>query len=277
MQLIQNGTQVTSLPAPATAVGTPGYGNNTPPGPDVTPTVWDADVANAVVAEIANAVTASGQTLTPGTFTQLEQAIKSLPSGRLLNIQTFTTAGVFTYTPTSGMRSIYFRMTGGGGGGGGGAATGAGQDAVGGGGASGSYSEGEFTSASVGASQTVTIGAAGSAGTAGANAGGNRRRIIARRSQASAPGGGGGNGCVATSTGFCTGNGYAWGGWCWWLYSKLSRRLGILLAVNGGRAAIRLGRRPLPPAAVVASRSGSIPRRHTQRRCPWRWRFWRLW
>lgn len=76
-----------------------------------------------------------------------------------------------TYTPSPGMVFCDVEVVGGGGGGGG-AAGGAGTSAAAGGGGYGGYSKKMFTAAQIGASQTVTIGAAGTGGTAGNNAGG---------------------------------------------------------------------------------------------------------
>lgn len=84
--------------------------------------------------------------------------------------RTFTSSG--TYTPTSGM--VYCVVEAVGGGGAGGSVDGsAGSVTAAGGGASGSYSVLRFTAADIGASQTVTIGAGGTPGAAGANVGGN--------------------------------------------------------------------------------------------------------
>lgn len=87
--------------------------------------------------------------------------------GLWIGRQIFTSTG--TYTPTAGTNSILVRIVGGGGGGGGAAATAAGQVAAGSGGGAGGYSEARITSAFSGV--TVTIGAAGAGGTAGANPG----------------------------------------------------------------------------------------------------------
>jgi hypothetical protein len=83
-------------------------------------------------------------------------------------IQTFTASG--TYTPTTGMQFCIIECIGGGGGGGGvgGAAS---SFLSAGGGGSGSYSRSRKTSTDIGASQTVTVGAAGAGGSAGANNG----------------------------------------------------------------------------------------------------------
>lgn len=85
--------------------------------------------------------------------------------------QVFSASG--TYTPTSGMKYCKVRQVGGGGAGGGAPVTSGTQTAGGGGGGSGEYAEGTFSSATIGASQTVTIGAAGTpnSGAAGGNGG----------------------------------------------------------------------------------------------------------
>lgn len=107
-----------------------------------------------------------------------------------LNVQVFTGSG--TYTPTVGMQQCLVISTGGGGGGGG--ADGGGGDCGGGsGGGAGATCIELFAASDIGASQTVTIGAAG---TAGANTGGN--------------GGNGGNttfGALHTAGGGTGGNG----------------------------------------------------------------------
>ena len=63
-------------------------------------------------------------------------------SGRLINTETFTTVGTVTYTPSSGMRFVRFRMQTAGGGGGGAAGVAGNYVAVGAGGGSGVYAEG---------------------------------------------------------------------------------------------------------------------------------------
>lgn len=112
-------------------------------------------------------------------------------SGRLLGVQSFTSGG--TYTPTSGTGRVIIECVGGGGGGGGTAATSTGQSAIGQAGSSGSYARVYWTSPS---SQTVTIGAAGTAasGSAGGNGG-----TTSLGSIVSCPGGIGGSLGAATS------------------------------------------------------------------------------
>ena len=99
----------------------------------------------------------------------LEQRVINNEYGRLLNVQKFTANGV--YFPTPGMKKIRVRMVGGGSGSGGSPATSSTQTSASGGGASGSYAEALLTAQDIGASQVVTIGAAGVAGTAAAAGG----------------------------------------------------------------------------------------------------------
>lgn len=87
-----------------------------------------------------------------------------------INVQVFTSGG--TYTPTTGMLYCIIEVVGGGGGSGGVAATDAITNAASAGGGGGGYARGIFSSATIGVSQSVTIGAGGTAGTAGNNSGG---------------------------------------------------------------------------------------------------------
>lgn len=79
--------------------------------------------------------------------------------------QVFTSSG--TYTPTAGMAYCIVEVVGGGGGGGGGVNSVGGSGSIGGGGGAGGYSKGVFSSATIGASQSVTIGTGGAGGTSG--------------------------------------------------------------------------------------------------------------
>lgn len=88
-----------------------------------------------------------------------------------INIQTFTSSG--TFTPTANMKYCIIECGGGGGGGGGTASAANSTWTAGGGGGGGGYSKKFASAATIGASQTVTIGAAGAAGASGDNAGGN--------------------------------------------------------------------------------------------------------
>src|SRR5262245_5050852 len=87
-----------------------------------------------------------------------------------VGVQVFTASG--TYVPSANLISAIIECVGGGGGGGGVAGAGA-YTYSGAGGGSGSYSRAVKTAAQIGASQTVTIGAGGSAGTSAPGNGGN--------------------------------------------------------------------------------------------------------
>jgi hypothetical protein len=98
------------------------------------------------------------------------QALALLGAFSGVTLQAFTTPGANTYTPTSGMKSCIVISTGAGGGGGGADVTGAADAGAGAGGGAGGTAIEAFTAATIGASQTVTIG---TGGTAGNNTGGN--------------------------------------------------------------------------------------------------------
>lgn len=119
-------------------------------------------------------------------------------AGRLLNVVVITSNG--TYTPSPAMQSVIVEAQGGGGAGGSCAATSGTQFAIAGGGGSGSYSKGRFTAAQIGASQAVTIGAAGASSAAGANVGGTGG-ATSMGVLITAPGGTGGTGGGALTSG----------------------------------------------------------------------------
>lgn len=116
-------------------------------------------------------------------------------------IQTFTASG--TYTPTTNMKYAFVQEVGAGGGGGG-ASTAAGQAAASTGGASGGNAQRLFTAAEVGASATVTIGAAGTgaSGNSAGNAGGNTSIALTGTGTITmtAAGGNGGNNTGASAS-----------------------------------------------------------------------------
>lgn len=95
----------------------------------------------------------------------IQQIITALNIFSSINLQVFTTTGANTYTPTSGMKYCLVISTGGGGGGGGADTDGSsGLIGLGSGGGAGGTCIEYFTAATIGASQTVTIGTAGAAG-----------------------------------------------------------------------------------------------------------------
>jgi len=101
-----------------------------------------------------------------GKFTTL-QATSTLTgfTGRLLNIQVFSSTG--TYTPTTGTAAVYVKVQAGGGAGGGTPTTSTGQAAAGSGGTAGAYGEGYYTSGFSGVTVTVGGGGSGVSGSAG--------------------------------------------------------------------------------------------------------------
>jgi hypothetical protein len=94
----------------------------------------------------------------------------TLPLGAFnsINVQVISTSG--TYTPTPGMAWCQVQVLGGGGAGGGAPSTTPSTGAASGGGGAGEYAVGVFSAVTIGASQTVTIGAGG-IGVSGANGG----------------------------------------------------------------------------------------------------------
>lgn len=111
------------------------------------------------------------------------------------SVQVFTASG--TYTPTEGIVSIIVEVRGGGGGGGG-VGNAAGYFA-GGGGAEGGYARKRILASSLGATETVTVGAAG---TAGANTGGDGGTggTTSFGAHCSATGGNGGSGTTTAGS-----------------------------------------------------------------------------
>lgn len=115
----------------------------------------------------------SGQVLTSngaGNLPTFQNTIAVANAFNSMAVQTFAASG--TYTPTTGMKYCTIELVGAGGGGGGAASNGALNSSAAGGGGAGGYASRTFSSTQVGASATVTIGAAGAAGAAGNNTGG---------------------------------------------------------------------------------------------------------
>lgn len=122
-----------------------------------------------------------------------------------VNLQTFTTPGAFTYTPTSGMVYCIVELIGGGGGGGGCASTTAATVSVGAGGGSGGYIKNVYSAANIGASKSGVVGAGGTVA-AGSNGGNGGATTFTVSGTASAGGGNGGladgrNGGIAANGG----------------------------------------------------------------------------
>lgn len=121
---------------------------------------------------------------------------QAIPYGVAGNTRTYTAND--TWAKPANLKYVIVEVQGGGGGGGGAAASGGGAAAQAGGGGSGGYSYKKILAASLGSTETVTIGAAGSAGTAGNNAGGAGGNS-SFGAHATANGGSGGSGMIAES------------------------------------------------------------------------------
>lgn len=139
----------------------------------------------------------AGQILTsngPGALPTFQSAA----SVATLAIQVFTGNG--TYTPTAGMNYCVIEVVGGGGGAGGRAAAGAAQVNVASGGGGGEYARGVFSAATIGVSQTVTVGTGGAGGASGGGAGGTGGTTSVGALITAIGGGGGGTGGVGAAS-----------------------------------------------------------------------------
>lgn len=120
------------------------------------------------------------------------QAITALATINVIKTQTFSSSG--TYTPSTGLQYAIYECVGGGGAGGG--STGAAQLLInGGGGGGGAYARGVSSAATIGGSQTVSIGNGGT-GASGSNGGNGGATSIGSL----CIGGGGSGGTVATAS-----------------------------------------------------------------------------
>jgi hypothetical protein len=166
--------------------------------PDTGGANWVAGFTSPLV---VGAATASQHAVPLG---QMSDAIGGVPTtGRLLNIQTFTTAGAFTYTPTAGATTAIADVQGAGGQGGGSAACSGTQNSFGTGGHSGSRAVVRFSLSGV-TTLAGTVGAGGSTGAAGAA--GQTGGTSSLGTLASCPGGPGGGVLGPTTTSFVGGN-----------------------------------------------------------------------
>jgi hypothetical protein len=124
------------------------------------------DTAPTINNAIVGTQTANDNTTKAASTAYADRVLKNL----VIRVTVFTVSGTWTVNANT----VYATMEawGGGGGGGGTATTATTIGAGGGGGGAGSYSRTTSSKTTVGASQVITIGAAGLAGTAGNNAGG---------------------------------------------------------------------------------------------------------
>lgn len=149
------------------------------------PAVDASDVATLVTSRSTSATTDNG---TPPTYgypiavVTVANGAVSITNGNIADARTLANGGYLntiryytgssTWTKPAGLKFVIVEVVGGGGGGGGAAAPAAGNCAAGAGGGGGGYAREKIAAASLGATETVTVGAAGTAGSAGANNGG---------------------------------------------------------------------------------------------------------
>lgn len=169
------------------------------------------DVANGAAAptlaanhiRLAKVVT-NGSAITSVTQTGIESLGNSIyPYSARCITKYFTTAGANTWTKPEGLKYVIVEVQAGGGGGGGVPSTAAGQVSSSGGGGGGAYGFKKILAASLGATETVTVGAGGAGGAAGLNAGTTGTNSSFGAHVVSAGGAGGSAVAAVTST---TGN-----------------------------------------------------------------------
>lgn len=146
----------------------------------------------------------STATNTVGELTTANSTLPATNSSGTLAMRAFSTniqffSGSGTYTPSTGMLYCIIECLGGGAGGGGVANPGgAGNYSIGDGGGSGAYSRGSFSAATIGGSQTVTVGSGGAGGVGNATGTGGGTSSVGVL--ITAPGGSGGGGGTAQAT-----------------------------------------------------------------------------
>lgn len=171
-----------------------GLGVGTPPSGGITSLNTLTGPSQTIVGAAGISVSSAGSTHT-------------ITSPPVPVVQRFTASG--TYTPTAGMRYVIVEAVGGGGGGGGASATVATSFSCGAAAGSGAYSKGIFSAATIGVSQTITIGAAGSVSSGGSGGTGGTTSF---GSLIIVTGGVGGvQSCLATSVIPCSQSGSAGG------------------------------------------------------------------
>lgn len=139
---------------------------------DSAATTWRNKVGFSTIGDLLTNIAGAIARIAIGTTGQVLRVVGGVPAWSndgLIAIQTFTADG--TYTPTTGMRYCIVEAVGGGGGGGGTNGGGAATSGNAGGGGAGGLSISRLTSAQIGASKAVDIGAAGTGGAAGNNNG----------------------------------------------------------------------------------------------------------
>jgi hypothetical protein len=160
MYQIDNSTAAVTQPA-STAAGTPGFFTDGNPAAGLQATIVPAEWLNAVMLELKNSITASGQTLDKTKFNQLALAMAAQSPGRLLNMRSLSGAG--SVVPSNGAVYGHIRGCGAGGGGQASSSSGGGNGTGGGG---GGYFEwfGPLSALGPGPSFPYVVGAAGPGG-----------------------------------------------------------------------------------------------------------------
>jgi len=136
----------------------------------------------------------AGITVTNGAGSISIAATAATTAFTTIVLQKFGASG--TYTPTAGMKYCTVEILGGGGAGGGTATASGTTGGAGGGGGSGAYTRGTFSAATIGASQSITIGAGGAGSPGGIGIAGGTTSFGALLT---APGGSGGGASGTTS------------------------------------------------------------------------------
>jgi hypothetical protein len=223
-----------SLPSIITVSGSPVAGSGT--------------LTGTLATQSANTVFAgptTGAAAAP-TFRALVAADVPSQSGRLLNVQIFTSSG--TYTPTTGTNSVIVEIQGAGGGGGGAPAVTTAQGSAGGGGGAGGYVLHRMTSGFSGASVVVGAGGSAASGASGGNGGSSSFAGITA-------GGGGGGGNAGPNTGLTISGGGSGG----------SATGGSILSLVGGLGPLNMSNNTsgfftnMPPPAGHLGAGSSAP------------------
>lgn len=169
----------------------------TPAGSPSAPATPDSAIKLAEI-EVGNGVTA----ITNADITDSREEYKK--RGELVETLYYTSPGTFDKADYPWLDHVVVQVAGGGGAGGGVGSTGSGQTATGGGGGSGGYSKKRIAVSDLSASETVTVGAAGTGASAGTGGSGGNSSFGAHCSADGGTGGGaqsGGTGIDITTMG----------------------------------------------------------------------------
>lgn len=152
-----------------TGAGTINYGGIVYSGTSITNNVTTQNTIPWPVIQGGTGLSSPGTSGNVLTSTGTAWASSAPATFSKINIQTFTSSG--TYTPTTGMKYCIIECQAGGGGSGG-AGAGAAAAAASGGGGGGGYARKFASAATVGSTQTITVGVGGTAGSISPGAGG---------------------------------------------------------------------------------------------------------